>query len=259
MDTFELVDGAALALHWHHHGATRVVDLSERFVELVSELDEEELARPVPDLDWTVIDVVAHVATVWRRYTVDPARAATWHDVAVANAADIVAIGHDTEPLLEEIMTHTSLMAMAPATLEPDALRPFHAGQSLTLAGAWGNAVNELLVHGDDVARATGRTWRVEAADLEPFWRYTTSVMPGFMTARGRAAHDRWTLDLGFASGPVRLRFDGGALHVDEPGEWRPDHVVSGDAALVTLAMPWRRRPPSSASVAEFASRIEPV
>jgi hypothetical protein len=111
------------------------------------------------------------------------------------------------------------------------------------MAGGWGNALSELLVHGDDIARATGATWTVDADDLEPFWRCTMRVAGGWLTPAGLVARARWEIDLGFASGPVRLGVADGAVRVD-PDDWAaPDHVLAGAADEVTLTVPWRRRP----------------
>lgn len=247
------------AMWWHGHGAERVAHHVERFCALARGLEPDELAVPVPGMDWNVLDVVAHVATVWRRYTVDPRRAATWAEVASTNADDLAGIDHDLPFLLGEIEQHTATMALAADAVEPDTPLPFHAGQHLTLAGAWGNAIDELLVHGDDIARATGRPWSVEPADMEAFWRYTVEVLAGFLTDRGRAARDRWTLELGFDTGAVRLRFDAGSIHVDESGDWPADHVVVGDAAEIALAMAWRRRPPTTPEMEEFSRRVQAV
>lgn len=247
---------------WHHLGAQRVVAHSARLHELIRSLEPSDHAAPVPGLDWTVADVVAHLASVWRRYTVDRSRATTWAGVATANAQDITDMGRDVAALVADMEGNVALMAAAPDLVDPAALLEFHAGQHFTLAGAWGNALNELLVHGDDIARAVGASWAIDDADLEPFWRHTSAILPGFLTDHGRAATDLWELRLGFESGPVRLRFDHGALHVDEPvpgDERSPDHVVEGAAAAVTLAMPWRRRPSDDPSVQEFCRRVVAV
>jgi uncharacterized protein (TIGR03083 family) len=244
-------------MDWHTHGAARAAFYTDRLIDFVESLDPEELAAGVPDMPWTAIDVYAHVVTVWRRYTVNPQRAADWRGVARENAADLGQIGRDVPALSRELREHMQRMLTYPDLVPADAQLPFHAGQTLTLAGSWGNALNELLIHGDDISRATGRDWEFDPADTEPFWRYTSSALPGFMSDHGRDAQDRWLLDFGFASGPVHLRFDRGRVTVDEPGP--PDYTVSGDPAAITLAMPWHRRKTTDPAVVEFNSRFEAV
>ena len=243
--------------HWHRYGAERTAHHVDRLIEMVQTLDDVDLAAQVPGMKWTAQDVFAHVVTVWRRYTVNPERADTWRDVARANATDLAGIDHDLDFLIEDLRVQTATMLAFPDRVPPTMPLPFHAGQTLTLAGGWGNALNELLIHGDDIARATGRQWTFDAADTEPFWRFTSLALPGFLSDRGRAADDRWLLDFGFETGPVRLRFLRGDVLVDEPGE--ADFVVAGDPVEITLAMPWRRRPTTDPAMIEFNTRFEAV
>lgn len=256
----EFDEAAALRLvHWHREGFERGTANTERFVALVSGLDADQLASPVPGLDWRAIDVVAHVASVYRRFTVNRRRASDFREVAQHNADDIAEIGTDADALTADMLAQLELMGSVVDQIDPSHLFEFHAGQPITMAGGWGNMIGELLAHGDDIARATGATWTVDAGDLEPFWRYTSQVMPGWFTEAAKTATDRWELDLGFASGPVRLRFTGGGLARDEPGPWNPDHVVAGDPVAITLAVPYRRRDSDSPEVLALGRRIEPL
>lgn len=241
--------------HWHHEGAHRVAEVTERLVALVTSLDDDELTRQVPGMTWTAHEVFAHVVTVWRRYTVNPTRSATARGVARENAADLASIDHDLDGLVAELRRQTEAMLRLPDLVPPDTRLPFHAQQALTLAGGWGNALNELLIHGDDIARATSRAWAFDPADTEPFWRWTTTTLPGFLTDRGAAANDAWRLELGYRTGPVHLRFSGGDVAIDQPDP-TPDYTDTGDAVQVTLTMPWRRRPTDDPTMLEFNSRI---
>ncbi len=251
-------DMAAVADTWHHIGYERLVENVERFVEMTGALDETELRATVPGSNWSVIDTVGHIATVWQRCTVNRRRATTWDLVAAENAADLAAIDLDVDVLIDDIRSHTKLMERA-LELPVDLELAFHAGQTLTVAGGWGNALNELHVHGDDVRRAVGCPWAFEVADTEPFWRYSLRVLPGFLTAYGASASDRWLLDFGYETGPVRVRFDHGAVHVDEAGPYVPDVVVRGDPSELGLAMAWGRRETTDPMVSEFASRVAPT
>jgi uncharacterized protein (TIGR03083 family) len=243
--------------HWHRYGAERTSHHANRLIAMVQELDDAELAATVPGMRWTAQDVFAHVVTVWRRYTVNPERAETWRDVARANAKDLASINHDLDFLIEDLRAQTATMLTFADRVPPTMPLPFHAGQTLTLAGGWGNALNELLIHGDDIARATNRQWDFDAADLEPFWRFTSGAWSGFLSDHGRTADDRWLLDFGFGDGPVHIRFIHGEVRMDEPGE--PDYVVAGDPVEITLTMPWRRRPTTDPAMLEFIARFEEV
>ena len=223
--------------HWHRCGWERTTAVTADFVAFVRSHDLDRLERPVPDMDWRAVDVVAHVASVFRRYTVNPERSADAAEVAEQNAADIDAMDLTVDELLDDITAQVALMGAAIDLVAPDHEFPFHAGQPITLAGGWGNAIGELLAHGDDISRATGGAWTVAGADLEPMWRFTTKVLPGWLTSEGRAAAEIWELHLGFASGPVRLRFDHGAVLVDDDvPDGDADHVIEGEATATTLA-----------------------
>lgn len=250
--------GARLEL-WHREGYQRVRANVDAFVAMVQALDSGEQARRVPGMDWNVAEVVSHVDAVCRRYTVDPDRAADPNAVAEANAADITALGTDVGALLDDITQQVELMAMAVDGFEPTREFRFHSGQMITIAGGWGNLIGELLAHGDDIARATDRTFTVPAADLESTWRFTTPVLNGWLTPEGARSDDRWQLDLGFESGPVHLRFGDGRLAIDEPDGAKPDHVILADPVELALTVVYKRREPNDQGIADLAARFAPV
>lgn len=254
----QTIEGGRALEHWHREGLVRARAVAQRFAELARSLSEDELAASVPGMDWTARDVVAHVANVAHRYTVDRRRAPDRPGVAVQNADDLAGSPADMGVLLAGLAADLDLMALAPDALAPEALLPFHAGQLTTLAGAWGNLLGELLAHGDDIARATGRSFTVDGADLEPMWRFASPLLAGWLTPAGLAARDVVALDLGFAGGPVHLAFTGGGLVVD--GAAGPvAHRYEGDAAQAALAVPYRRRPVADPALAVLAARFEPV
>jgi hypothetical protein len=68
-------------------------DASDRFIELAAAITPAEAKRPVPWLDWTVGETVAHVLTVIRRGYADPRRSAS-----AAQTADLNQICVDETP-----------------------------------------------------------------------------------------------------------------------------------------------------------------
>lgn len=246
-----------LLAHWHTYGFERAVLHTDRFCALARSLRPDQLALPVDGLDWRVIDVVAHVTAVYRRYTVNPRRATDRFDVARHNAEDLADLDLDVDALTDDMVSQLETLGGFIEHVDPTREFPFHAEQPITMAGGWGNMLGELLAHGDDIARTVGLEWTMDGADLEPLWRYSTKVLGGWLNDAGRREHSVWELDLGFASGPVRIRFTGGGVAVDEDDDAPVDHHITGDAFETALVVPYRRRASDDAELLAFGALIE--
>lgn len=243
----------------HLRGFELVQLHTRRFTEFVSGLTDEQLALPVPDTEWTVGQTVTHVHSVFERYTSNLRRATSPAGVAVQNQEDIERLGVDVTASLSAIQEHLAFLALVVPGVEPERQFPFHAGVQTTLAGGWGNLLGELLAHGDDIGRATGRTFTIPSADLEVLWRFTAPLLQGWL--RDRTAHDSWVLRFPF--GPIGVAFDGETLRwnddVDADGEADRTEIVVDDAAAFALAFPYRRRPAPDPATAELLQRFEPL
>jgi uncharacterized protein (TIGR03083 family) len=239
----------------HTRGFEAVREQSRRFTEYLSTLDPASLATPVPGLDWTVGETVAHVESVYLRYTVDLTRAASPAGVAAQNADDIARLGVDVERAIATIDEQVARLARIVDRVAPGQLLPFHSGQMTTLAGGWGNLLGELLAHGDDVARATGAPFAYPSEDTEILWRFAAPVLQGWLRPEAASVVESWRIE--FAFGPVDFALDRGEMRWgDLPGE-PPDHVlVVDDAAAFTLAFPYRRRAFTDETAALLASRF---
>lgn len=239
----------------HTRGYELVRAHTERFLALVTALDGDDLATPVPDSDWTVGEVVTHVHSVVLRFTVDRRRAPTRHDLAAQNAGDVAELGLNVPAAVASIREQLDALATAAARVPPDRQLPFHAGQTVTLAGGWGILLGELLAHGDDLARATGRSFAIPSDDLEILFRFTGPVLQGWLRATAAAHADTWTLRLPF--GDVHLAFDRGRLRWGIVDPAPADHVIAvRDAADFALTFPYRRRPITDPAVALLAARF---
>ena len=134
---------------------------SEQFEQLIRSLPASAGSRPVPTCEgWSVADVAAHVLTLWRRAIGDMRRSETAEATAALNAAcldetperDLAALA---DLLAVDGATARSLMASLPDDLE----LAFHAGTTTTIVPASCVVIAELIVHGFDVATATGSPW----------------------------------------------------------------------------------------------------
>lgn len=249
------MDGPLTLEQAHTHGFTLVVTHTERFLNLVDELDPADLDRPVPGLAWTVGETIAHVRSVYERYTSDPDRVPDRGSLAQRNAADIARLGDDPDAAAASIRTQLATLAPVVEHVAPDQRFPFHAGQEVTLAAGWGNLLGELLAHGDDIARATGRRFTIPSADLEVLCRYTSPVLQGWLRPETTELAESWRLSYEF--GDIDVVIDHGSLRWDMPPLAAPDHrLVINDAADFALQVPYRRRPVTDPEVALWASRF---
>lgn len=225
---------------------------TERFVTYLDGLAEAELELSVPGLEWTVGDVVAHVRSVYERYTADRRRASSADEVGAFNAEDVARVGHDVPSAIASIREQVARLDSAVDLVPPDQLFPFHAGVMITMTQGWGNMLGELLVHGDDIARATGRPFGIPSADLAVFWTDSAAALGPWFQPAVRSLTETWELRFDF--GTTWLTLDDGAVSL-EPRT--PDHVIeAGDAGSFMLVAPYRRRVSDDPATALFASRF---
>jgi hypothetical protein len=240
----------------HIRGFELVQQHTERFAGYVRGLDEGSLGTQVPGSEWTVGETVAHVQSVYLRYTTDLRRAETPGGVAALNAEDIARLGVDVAAAAATIADQVALLAGLVPHIEADRTFPFHAGRQTTLAGGWGNLLGELLAHGDDIARATGTVFAIPSADTEVLWRFAAPLLEGWLRPEAVEVDDTWLLRFPF--GPIGVRFDHGRMSWGAEVE-SPDVVVDiDDAAEWALRFPYRRRDPDPVT-ARLLDRFYPL
>ena len=138
--------------------------LGEQFEQLIRSLPADDGWRPVPTCEgWSVADVAAHVVTVWRRAIHDLRRSETAEATSGLNATCLDEMPERDLGTLADLLAvdgaaARSLMASLPDDLE----LAFHAGTTTTIVPASCVVIAELVVHGFDVAAATGSPWRTD-------------------------------------------------------------------------------------------------
>jgi uncharacterized protein (TIGR03083 family) len=166
-----------------------------RAAELVEEILEADQADDwnvaVPDLDFTVASVVAHVASGLLWYSVD-----LWSGRADA-AFDVAVRADAPKDSLVTSMTAAARALAAGIDAAPPDTRGFHPFGSPDPDGFAAMACDELLVHGDDAARGLG-------AVFAPDRRLAESVLARLFPWHAVNDDDAWDVLL-WANGRLEL------------------------------------------------------
>jgi uncharacterized protein (TIGR03086 family) len=136
---------------------------AKQMAQLVEKVSDDQLDRPTPCPDYTVGDLLDHIATLAFKF-----QAAARKDLdELATTPPMGSAARLADDWPERIPR--DLAAMAVAWSEPD------AWEGMTIIGGGDTpgevcgliGLDELIVHGWDIARATGQEFRADAASLE--------------------------------------------------------------------------------------------
>ncbi len=165
----------------------------------------------IPGSDWTARDVAGHLLTVLRRYTrrdlsSPEGLSADVDAIAVMNAdaleaLELIGVAEILDQVWQEL---AELEAKLPRTADLHQKFPFHSGQQLDVAGWLGNLTGEFLLHGRDVARARGKTWKLGSRNAALVLNVAMQVSPGYVVPGARdlklglrtSESNPWILDL---------------------------------------------------------------
>ena len=142
-------------------------------------------------------------------------------------------------------------------TIPGDVPLPFHAGAVSTIEPLMGVMLLEMLVHGDDLARATGRTYEIDEDDAWLCLQSTCSLFSAFRRLDVAGANDVIAL--------VDERDQTQAIRIDEHDETITVEVEppsDGDrtavAAPSTLLLGFLGRRPASGALCDIVARYGP-
>jgi uncharacterized protein (TIGR03083 family) len=211
-------------------------------------------ALRIPKLDWSVRDVAVHLSSAARGFAAAaagegfegplPDLPTTQARVAYLNTRTIEEADEtDLEVLARQL--EDGVAAFLATTAGRPGLTPiptpwYGPGTVLDLDAATCVLLGEHLVHGYDVATATGRPWPLDSRQAALVLAGLTSMMPLYVD-RERGADLCATYDFQVRGG-VRftMSFDRGALSVEPPGR-RADCHVSADPVSCMLVVYGRR------------------
>ncbi len=218
---------------------------------------------------WNLAEVAMHLSQAWiavpglarrdlsRLYEVVPSIAGVAGDSLIRDMwdlGDVAKLGVQSDPERDPAVLADRIEERAEEYFgectghSPDELRPwFVEGTTVALSALTGHLLNETVMHGYDIARAAGRTWRIEPAHaamvVRQFFVPVIQALDPQVFVRGdKAAGLQAAYDVRLR-GRDRLHFifDDGSLTVEEPSSRRVDCHISADPAAFTMVF-WARQ-----------------
>lgn len=172
------VDSATLS-HSESAAMARIVDLLQRVPP----------DAQVPNSEWTAHDVAAHLVTMAGRYlTADRKLASSQRELREMNQREIEEFTSSTMgELIGRLRSRNAKYAAFWNEQPLDLTFPYRVGFPLDAGTLRSNWIAELLIHGRDVATATGEQWRLDATSSLLTLRVLAHVLPHYLTAAGVA------------------------------------------------------------------------
>jgi len=223
---------------------------ADRWADLLRSLPDTRAT--IPGSRWTVGDAAAHVVMdVRTEALVAAGEAVPWAEGATsapgtprgAGELNARAVTTETErrpqALADMLVTAVGDFLAASAKLSPDHPMPsqyFQGEMALDLAGVTGAELGEVLVHGHDIAKATGRPWPLAADDARLALRAALRLASSYVnpdTARGHSGG----YDLRIRGGPrAVIRFTDGRASLEQPGGAPVDcHILAAPVPLLLV------------------------
>lgn len=242
-----------------------VKETGERFIGLVS-------SAPDPDAkvtaDWSVVDTLAHVTAIAWMYTAlvrtddTPLPISGLEEVIAATTVDTVDMMNDVtlqnfaerdrDELVGRLREIIDEILRASDGLDPTRPVSWLGGAQVPLAGIIAHLVNEMLVHGHDIALGVHLPWTIPPKDAALFFDlFLVGVLGndvGRLLDGGGPARDR-RIAVNFRSKyttPVTFVLQRGQVKVEEPSRGN-DMTVYFDPATMNLMLFHRISTPRAA------------
>jgi uncharacterized protein (TIGR03083 family) len=227
----------------------------ERFAALVSSVPD---ARSRATVKWSVADIAAHVTAIaWIDTTLlepgaDPFPMPDLTEQIAATAVDDVhglndvVLSHFTERdprlIVAMLRDHINRMLDASADRNPAETFAWLGGAQLPLAGMLAHMVNELLIHGNDIARALKLPWAMPPQEAALFFDLfyvglANGDMGRVLEGSKRPLKRRIAVELfsGYTT-PVTLVVRNGRVTAEPIGS-APDATVKFDPATLNMML----------------------
>ena len=227
----------------------------ERFTALVSSVPD---ARARVTAKWSVADIAVHVMTVaWLDTTLLQAGAGPFpmpgvlEQVAATAVDDVHGLNdrvmarfpdRDASRALGMLAEHIALILADSENRDPAETFPWLGGARLPLAGMLAHMVNELLIHGNDVARSIRLPWTMAPQDAALFFDLfyvglASGNMGRLLDGSRRPPRRRIAVELRSPyTTPVTLVVRDGRLTAEPPGPGS-DATVRFDPATLNMML----------------------
>ena len=170
----------------------RIGETRQRFYRLARSADPHARRR---GLDWTVHEVIAHVLCVARRYQAiaegrDFRRARYPRELDQINHEEMLAAMAPIPELLNELEALEPVMDTLFDGLPDDYTLEFHCGAMVSGVITQVNWLFDLVLHGEDIARAVGAPWEIRERDMLLLLREGMELAPAYLSAGTSPATD---------------------------------------------------------------------
>lgn len=161
----------------------RIDVAQDRFDQLIRTVSPHD--RP-PGMAWTVGQVGAHMVNIVDRYSsiarTGAFRTADQSGIPDLNDAELQSVTGTLPEIADRIRELEPEMSNYFDTVSGHGqVLPFHGGVAIDGITVQTNWLGELLLHGEDIARAAGRPWEVTERDMLLVARGLMQIAPGFV------------------------------------------------------------------------------
>lgn len=211
--------------------------VGRRLADLLSTPQEPE--RAVKGLQWTLVELAAHLAARTGRFAAYLAgSAAPEAEVSGIGAENLADIRERREVAFADLVAELrgNVEAFVATTRGKLGSDPFgwYSGITLDVATAAGLLLAELVVHGFDVARSLDRPWPIAAGDARTILRASAALAPWYVDPE-RTRGDRTTYRISARGGPAfRVRVEDGTASV-ESADGPADCTIRSDPVTLLL------------------------
>jgi uncharacterized protein (TIGR03083 family) len=205
---------------------------------------------------WSVVETAAHVGWIARVYTAmvkgdgspsplpeldEPMASANIETVSAMNDVAMTAYPvRDPHRLAEQLRADIAEVLQASRDYDPEKPIWWLGGSRVPVAGLLAHLLNELTIHGHDIARASGRPWRIDPAHegmfLELFFVGMVRNDVGRLLDYAKPSPRRITVEFRSAyTAPVVMVLHNGGLRVADPDGTADVRMTFDPAVLVPM------------------------